>query len=66
MHDLEIKWIGKEGQIILQNDGKKVIRYISIFKNATINFDSENLVVEVGLNEILSQDSLILVPAIVQ
>jgi len=66
MHDLEINGLVRKDKIILQNDGKKVISYISIFKNATINFDSENLVVEVGLNRILSQDSLILAPAIAQ
>ncbi len=47
-------------RIILDDSGKKSIRYISILKNATVNFGMENLEVEVDLNVNLELDPLIL------
>ena len=44
---------------------EKKVRYISTVKDVRINFDSEKLMVDVGLNGNLELESLILAPEII-
>ncbi len=65
VHNLETYGLVRKDKTIISEDGKKYVRYISTVKDARINFDSEKLVVDVGLNGNLEHESLILGPQII-
>ncbi len=50
IHALETSGMMRKDKITLTKDGKKFVSYISILKNATINFNSEKLALEVSPN----------------
>ncbi len=56
--NLEAAGIIRKDRIIVTGDGTKFMRYRSNLKNAVMDFASGKVVVEVGLNESLSFESV--------
>jgi hypothetical protein len=66
IHALETSGIIRKDKTTISQDGKKLVRYISVLKNATINFESGKVAVEVSLNGNLELDPSILAPEIIR